>query len=497
MKLFLAFFFFLFVFIAINIAFLDNLRTIWPIGYPLVLLVINLDLLVLIIALIVFFRKAIKTYLSQKGKLRKKLTTMISFYVVVPLIFLQIATAIVLLQSTKTMVSSQLRYISESTNALIQKIDKNHPGWQEALKAHQTALNLRAMVKARDIISGVYLQFVVLLAFISFISAIWLGNLIARHISIPIEKLTLRARELSRGNFDTILEPAKTSDEIQELSESFINMKQELKRLYEKIEKERAILKMVFDALPIGIRYSSLDGQTLENNTFKKLSLKPNVHVQKTQIESAQIEIYEDLEPILLAERFRTWQYAVKRIAHEIKNPLTPIRLNLEKLMQREELKDIIKHLIEEVERIAKTTSQFSQLSDNIDIKPEDVNLETFLKEFSVLYPEITLKVIGEANIKADRKLLKDLFLNLLNNSVEWGAKNVSVKLSAREIVYKDDGKGIEEGEEELIFEPYYSKKQSGMGLGLAIVRHIANLHGWETKAFASHSGFHLEFKLR
>lgn len=497
MRLFLPFFLFLFVFIGINIAFLDNLRTIWPVGYPVVLLVINLDLLILIIALTVFFRKAIKTYLIQKGKLRKKLTTMISIYVVVPLIFLQIATAIVLLQSTKTMVSSQLKHIAESTKVLTQTLESSHPAWHQAMNTHKTALNLRAMLKARDIISGVYLQFVVLLAFISFISAVWLGNLIARHISTPIERLTIRARELSRGNFDINLEPAKTSDEIEELSESFITMKQELKRLYERIEKERMILKDIFDALPVGIRYSSPDGQTLENRAFKKLSLKPNVHIQKTKIGEAQVEVYEDLEPILLAERFKTWQYAVKRIAHEIKNPLTPIRLNLEKLMQKQELKETIKFLIDEIDRISKTTNQFSQLSDNIEVNPEEVSLSNFLKEFLALYPDISLSINGDVSLKADRRLLRDLFLNLLNNSVEWGARSVLIELSETKITYKDDGAGIEDGEEELIFEPYYSKKQSGMGLGLSIVKHIANLHGWETKAFANQGGFLLEFRLR
>ena len=116
MRLYVAFALFLLTFLLINIAFLDNLRKIWNISYPLVLLVINLDLLVLFIVFMIFFRKFIKAYLAGKrAQLRKKLSTSFMLYIITPLIFLNLATAIILLQSTKSFVSGQLKEVAKKS----------------------------------------------------------------------------------------------------------------------------------------------------------------------------------------------------------------------------------------------------------------------------------------------------------------------------------------------------------------------------------------------
>ena len=75
---------------------------------------------------------------------------------------------------------------------------------------------LRNMVKARDIIGGIYVYFLVLAGFLSYLSAVWFGNIIARHISLPLEKLTQKAREIAKGNFDINVEVPQTGDEVQD-----------------------------------------------------------------------------------------------------------------------------------------------------------------------------------------------------------------------------------------------------------------------------------------
>ncbi|RMH80211.1 MAG: HAMP domain-containing protein [Acidobacteria bacterium] len=564
MRLYLIFFLFLLFFVVINVAFLDNLRRLWNVGYPVVLLVINLDLLILFLVLAVFFRKFIKTYLSGSTKpLRRKLSTSLLLYIITPLLFLNLTTAMVLLQSTKTLVSGQLKEIAKSSEELskllreeenirvkeyreligsvlkrggdisgelrtlrvkrVERVNNCQEGSNEEFyflcvegyrvqmerekrvqeltaRINSTAKDLRNMVKGRDIIGGVYVYFLVLAGFVSFLSAIWFGNLIARHISLPLERLSHRTRDIASGNFDIGVEVPKTGDEVEELARSFLLMKEELRKLYERLKEERDLFEKLLNELPVGIVYMSTDGTIFQNQAYHMLKGKSNLRTVNLELERGKVYIYEDLEPVILSERFKTWQMAVKRIAHEIKNPLTPISLNLERLhrllergsLDREKASHIIQTLLSELERVKRVVNQFRDLSLEVEPNFENINLRELLLEMVKLYSDMNIEVQGNLQILGDRRLLRDMFFNLLNNSLEWGAREVLIKLGEERIEYRDNGKGIEEGKEELLFLPYYTESPQGMGLGLAIVKHIAELHGWDVKALPSKEGFHL-----
>ncbi len=567
MRLYLAFFLFLSVFTIINIAFLDNLRNIWGISYPFVLLVINLDLLVLFVVFVIFFRKFIKTYLTgRKGPLRRKLSTSLLLYMIIPLIFLNMVSAIILLQSTKSFVSGQLKEVarkSEGLKLVIEEEEKRRAeGYRkmaELLKERevdlqvleslegvkvekdskcqelfteraailcidgysisitrsskiislmkdisQTAGELRNMVKARDIIGGVYVYFIVLAGFISFLSAVWFGNLVARYISLPLEKLSQRAKELAKGNFEVKVDIPQTGDEVQELAKSFASMKEELRVLYSRLNREKEILLSLFNALPVGIVFISKEGERFQNRTYEEIVKKSNVRQSVVELELGTVMVYEDLEAVILAERFKTWQMAVKRIAHEIKNPLTPISLNLERLIRSlqkgqcdmDRVAKMAELMFFEIQRVKKTIEQFRSLSTDTEPQFRELDLGEMLRQMSKLYEDLSIQVVGSLKVVGDEGLLRDMFFNLFNNSLEWGAKGVWVELREGTITYRDDGVGIEEGKEELIFLPYHSENPKGMGLGLAIVRHIAELHGWRVKALPNKDGFYMLIEL-
>lgn len=563
MRLYLIFFLFLLFFVVINVAFLDNLRKLWNVGYPAILLVINLDLLILFLVLVVFFRKFIKTYLSESTKpLRRKLSTSLLLYIITPLLFLNLTTAIVLLQSTKALVSGQLKDIAKSSEELskllreeediklksyreligsilkregdtgelrtlgvkrVERVKNCQEGSSEEVyllcvegyrveiererrvqeltaRINSTARELRNMVKGRDIIGGVYVYFLVLAGFVSFLSAVWFGNLIARHISLPLERLSHRTRDIASGNFDIRVDVPKTGDEVEGLARSFLLMKEELRKLYEKLKEERDLFEKLLNELPVGIVYMSADGTLFQNQAYHMLKGKSNLRTVSLELERGKVYIYEDLEPIILSERFKTWQMAVKRIAHEIKNPLTPISLNLERLrrllerdsLDKEKAYHIIQTLLSELERVKRIVNQFRDLSLEVEPNFENINLKELLLEMVKLYTDMRIEVKGDLQMLGDRRLLRDMFFNLLNNSLEWGAREVLIELGEERIEYRDNGKGIEEGKEELLFLPYYTESPQGMGLGLAIVKHIAELHGWGVRALPSKEGFHL-----
>jgi two-component system nitrogen regulation sensor histidine kinase NtrY len=141
-KLFFLFFLFFVFFVGINILFLDNLRKIWTVGFPLILLVINLDLLILVIVFSIFFRKFIKTYLqAQRGNLRRRLSNLLFLYMFLPILFLNLASSIVLLQSTKTFVSSQLKEVARKTEELLQMANAYERGKLEEYRSFFNTLN--------------------------------------------------------------------------------------------------------------------------------------------------------------------------------------------------------------------------------------------------------------------------------------------------------------------------------------------------------------------
>ena len=584
MRLYLTFFIFFLLFLIINIALLDNLRKVWHVGFPLILLVINIDLLVLVIAFSIFFRKFIKVYIEgSKKKLRKKLSNALFLYILLPIIFLNFATSLILIQSTKTLISSQLKDVAQKSESLYQtlrdreqekinlykeffkfliskgedprnylsglkEIESIVPStackenieenvvimcvgkYQIALRRDKDTLRtinslqevseqLRNIVKSRDIISGIYAYFLVLITLITSLASVWFGNLVARHISLPLERLSSKVKEISKGNFSTKVQVPNTGDEIQELSEAFEKMREELRKIYTKLENEKKVLEELINALPVGVAYVHQDGRVMVNASFIKMfgqevkseedikNLKKNPHIKEVVIEhkEGKIYIYEDIEPIILSERFKTWQYAVKRIAHEIKNPLTPIGLNLERIVRllekepidKQKIKESISLILEEIYRIRDIVNKFRDLSVERELKVEELSLKQLIEEVSKLYTGLSVEVSGDKRIYADRNMLKDMFLNLFNNSIEWGAKKVRINIDEDVMEYVDDGKGIEKGKEELIFIPYHSENPQGMGLGLAVVKNIAQVHGWSVKAVYDPKGFHLvvEFK--
>jgi Signal transduction histidine kinase involved in nitrogen fixation and metabolism regulation len=569
-KLFFLFFLFFAFFVGINILFLDNLRKIWTVGFPLILLVINLDLLILVVVFSIFFRKFIKTYLqAQRGNLRRRLSNLLFLYMFLPILFLNLASSIVLLQSTKTFVSSQLKEVARKTEELLQmanayerdKVEEYRSFFNtliskgedprefvSALKGvksvekapcveeekedafilcvgdyrvevlkdqklrsdigalYEVSTSLRNLVKSRDIVGGIYVYFLVLISLVALLASLWFGNLVARHISVPLEDLSSKAREIAKGNFDVFIRVPNTEDEVSQLARSFSTMKEELRELYSRLEKEKETLRSLIESLPVGVRFVGKGGEVIENKAYKEINKEdPQVRKIEVQLPLGLLEIYEDLRPVITAERFRTWQEAVKRLAHEIKNPLTPISLHLERLrllaqkdrLSKEEVINVCGLLLEEINRIKSAVNYFRDLSYQREIKVEGFELGDLIRELARLYPNLEVEVVGNSPVKADRSMIKECFFNLFNNSVEWGAKKVRVSLTEEGFVYEDDGKGIQEGEEETIFMPYKSSNPEGMGLGLAMVKHIFELHGWSIMVFPKREGFYAEVSFR
>lgn len=581
----LAFVLLFLVLLGVNIGFYNNLKKFPEVNYYLLLLVINIDLLALIIVTAVILRKLIKVYLgTRRNILRRKLANILFLYLFVPLLILNVVLTILIIQSTKSYLSSKTLALASSSKEVYQhlyklefekiqmykriistflsnglvdeirsleevksivrvpdceyevsegeftytlclktmvgsfKVDLNKDIGliQDISKFGQLAAEVGAFVKTRDIITGVFVFFIVFIALITLLGTLWLGMLVARHISKPIEKLSENAMKIARGQLDVEVEELTTGDEIENLSRAFRKMKENLSEMYERLKMERDLLERLLDALPVGVMYAGKDGKVIRTNkTFRetfpgeedgegflrKVRDSRNFKVEKIEGEEGNIYIIEDISSIVLAERFATWQEAVKRIAHEVKNPLTPIKLNLERLkkyseenqIDREKFRDLIGVILRELDRISDLVNQFKSLSTARELKLEKITVSSVIKDVRKLYSSAGIDIIleGDKEILADQSMIKEMMMNLINNSVEWSADRVSIMVNDEKLEYRDNGKGIPHERIEDIFIPYFSSNPKGMGIGMAVVKKIAEDHGWQIKAIPSDRGAH------
>ncbi len=385
----------------------------------------------------------------------------------------------------------------------------------------ELAFDVRAFVKTRDIITGIFVFFIVFITVLTLLATVWLSMLVARHISGPIERLSEKAIAIADGNLDVDIEAERTGDEIERLYKAFIKMKENLRESYEKLKLERDMLEKLLNALPVGVMFLSKDGTLKVNRALEILLGKPkdadelvnkaqeNKNLRLVRIEGKEGELYlvEDVSPIVIAERFKTWQEAVKRIAHEIKNPLTPIKLNLERLqrytetgrLEKDKLVEITRIILKEIDRISELINQFKHLTPERKPHKEKISLRSLIEEVIKLYSSagIKVEVEGDKELLADPSLLKEMFYNLINNSIEWGAQEIKISINEDRFDYKDDGRGLSAQELTSVFIPYYSNNPKGMGIGMAVVKKIVEDHGWEIKALPSKVGAHFVIDFR
>jgi len=219
--------------------------------------------------------------------------------------------------------------------------------------------------------------------------------------------------------------------------------------------------------------------------------------------EPAALFVLEDVTEVLRGQRLQAWAEMARMIAHEVKNPLTPIRLSTEHLREvrrnrgddldevLERCTDNILRQVDELQQIASDFSAYSRIPE-IDPQPGDVAdlVEAVVDGYRAGGPSVTFeRLAGPWSAMFDAKLLGRAVRNLLENAVratqDGGAVQVVVEGSegTLEIRVSDSGAGIASEHLPRIFEPYFSTEASGTGLGLPIARRIVEEHGGEIAA--------------
>lgn len=390
---------------------------------------------------------------------------------------------------------------------------------------------------------------------------VWVGDKLGRRLTEPLQSLIIATQKISRREYslEDLPSPPDQEDEIATLIKSFRNMAEELKKYEERLKKYNEYLRTVLETLPVGILILKenfdllfvnktlkswitslkienpsyfvdlfglkdyLKGLDLHQNFYKVFNLQTGdkelsfgITFMKLQLpeEWLYLLIIENLEEKETLKRLSLWREVAVKIAHEIKNPLTPIKLSIERLKKRlsedlppekkellEKTVSIINTYIEELRKLAQDFYYFSQRSvferTEVDLLQ---NLKEVLELYKLSYPEININLKFESTseehivIKSDPFQLKRVWINLLDNSIkamnEKGNINIIISTTNGEIriVYEDEGQGMDEKLCEAFNKRNFEELRK-IGTGLFIVTGIIELSNGNIKVEKSERG--------
>ena len=414
---------------------------------------------------------------------------------------------------------------------------------------------------------------------LSLLAAIWAAFQSARRLVAPVSNMAEATRAVAEGDYSRRL-PVASDDELGFLVRSFNDMTRRLakardqaRRSRQQVEGQRTYLEAVLANLSSGVMSLDAGGVVRAVNSAAKQNLGVDIkawlgkpltdvavehaflqpfidvisrnrsngrHLWQAEVSlfgvsgrqvlmcrgttltgvgsrsGGQVIVFDDVTALIQAQRDAAWGEVARRLAHEIKNPLTPIQLSAERLRRRyiskmdpdevEVLDRATTTIVNQVEAMKKMVNAFSDYARIPHVSPEPLDLNQLVKEVLELYrgsgSSITEQLDAEyANIEADAGRIRQLLHNLLKNALEALGTTADARVSVLthsgeeagsgyvELCVDDNGPGFQAEELDSIFEPYVSTKPKGSGLGLAIVKKIVEEHNGMIAAETSPAG--------
>ena len=417
----------------------------------------------------------------------------------------------------------------------------------------------------KDPVKTTYVLLFFFITILIIFSASWVGLYLAKGITIPIEKVVAAASEITKGNLDIRID-YQAKDEFNTLIKEFNRMVSDLKENRDKLSKRtielrqrRSITETILKHITTGVIALNAHGEIIDINPFaesilsvsasnsvkkkfsdaisgepyagitqlidkayqsnfkiieKEVDIKIrgkvlNLSVKITQIRnpinnkfSGILVVITDLTELIKAQRMLVWREVAKRIAHEIKNPLTPINISSQRILKSLELPDekfrkiveeslnIIQQELDSIKRLAEEFSNFARLPE-MKFTKGDINqlLEKLIAMYSSIYSTIEFKANLSVElpilVKMDVEQMKRILVNIIDNAVhamnEKGVIEIVSSYNSESqfvrIEIADEGIGISDEDKQKLFTPYFSKKSTGTGLGLAIAHNIIEEH--------------------
>ncbi|MBM3297111.1 MAG: HAMP domain-containing protein, partial [Candidatus Aminicenantes bacterium] len=396
-------------------------------------------------------------------------------------------------------------------------------------------------------------------------AASWLGFRLARGITVPIEKLAQATREVSRGNLEVRVEdPA--SDELGILIESFNQMISDLgssqRNVAQKtaeLEARKQSIETILDHITTGVialdayghltsvnpsarEILSLGDRDVLGRSYAEVLAAPRFEGIRAGVEwemknrhklsdreiiledngqqrtlaltltpllspdggsAGTIVVLDDLTQLIKAQKIAAWKEVAQRVAHEIKNPLTPIQLSAERILKNmsrgepgspEIIGEGARVIIQEAKAIKALVDEFSDFArlPKVQLQPGDLHhvLHQVLPLFRGIFSDVEFDIrLGHdipSPMPLDPEQMKRVFINILDNAIDAMNKAGRISIATSydpaakrvRVEVADSGPGIPKDLQDKIFLPYTSTKKKGRGLGLAIADQVIREHG-------------------
>ena len=440
---------------------------------------------------------------------------------------------------------------------------------QLAANVQTSFIEYQELSYLREQLKFSFIIILTLVLLFSIFSAVWAAFYSARTLSAPIKDLAQGTRDIAKGNYNTKL-PVPSNDELGFLVASFNDMTDKIsqardtaKNSQQEAESQQIYLETILSRLSSGVIVLNKNGkieksnisaaqilqieindlneknidniintspnlknffECISNNISEKtddwreqitlsektgnqiIMINGSILMDSNNLVSKYIIVFDEITALVEGQRDAVWSEIARRLAHEIKNPLTPIQLATERLRNKylsssdsnnvEMLDRMTNTIIQQVETMKVMLNDFSDYARSSDSKKEEIEIEHLLQEGVDLFGNMNhgskININIEKNlpkIHGDEKKLRRVLNNLLTNAVDANAMGLdnSLKISAKvlniednkiiEIRIMDSGPGVDPLVENDLLEPYVTTKEKGTGLGLAIVKKIIDEH--------------------
>lgn len=426
---------------------------------------------------------------------------------------------------------------------------------------NKTYQNYIALESWKTPIKTNYLLVLGFFTLLTIFMALWVALKISSGITDPIRELALATVQVARGDLETAIHTER-EDEIGLLVGSFNKMVKELKDNKESLQKtltesdgRRLIIENILENINSGVIFldqastivamnsaasrilnvapedminrnysvllSMLESDELKSivksirvNEFRGIERELRVtsgerrillRVFITTLRSGEnflgtLAVFDDLTEIVRAQKALAWEEVARRIAHEIKNPLTPIKLSTDRMIKKWQNRDqdfgavferSTMTIIKEVESLKRLVNEFSRFGKMPEIKKTPVLISNVIEGVVNLYgdyKEMAIKILRPENeppVELDAEQFKRVIINIVDNAIQAMQNKGSITISISHDMYAnricvdiaDNGPGIREEDKEKLFLPYFSTKKDGTGLGLAIAGRVITEH--------------------
>jgi two-component system, NtrC family, nitrogen regulation sensor histidine kinase NtrY len=416
-------------------------------------------------------------------------------------------------------------------------------------KISQERESYNALAQNQKFYRDTYVYILLLMTVLVLFAAVWIGLFLSKRITIPIEALSEATREISAGNLDHRVH-VQAQDELGLLVTLFNDMAEQLQGTTRELEARRRYMEIILESIPTGVisvdsdlrvnkinraaqaMFSSQNASTLDeifgqdiyairellsatdgNSITREIEF--NVHGRPAHVAvtvtrlmaGGFVLVIEDLTEVVRAQKASAWREVARRLAHEIKNPLTPIQLSAERIARNISrlpaatprvatvIEECVAAIVEEVSSLKHLVDEFVRFARLPAVSRIPNSMKELVDRTMALYEgrldrvRITMDVPADLPpILMDPLQMKRVLVNLLDNALEALSGEPVQELAIRcelardetmaRLTIADTGRGIAAEDRERLFTPYFSTRKDGTGLGLSISSRIVADHG-------------------